>query len=318
VYNGDESIASHEPKEYDLETVGSWRSSHMRIDWSSLPTILMSLKYLVFATLAISGWLLLSRGRPMKRTRLVFQCVAFLTFGGVAGLAVPWFAEHFGLHPSPMCAISKGAAFVSARGVYPTPMVALIAVAVVMTLVGGKAFCGWVCPLGAMQELIGRIPGLPRKRMPFAFSNGVRVIAAIAFAVGLAVFGTITYDWFNPFEALHWTDLTHPLVWAPFVAVVAASLVFYRPFCALLCPMGLLTWALERASLGRIRVTSECDDCGACVKATDCQALPAILDRRSTIPDCHGCGDCLGTCKREFLQFSWKLPTAQEAHTGKP
>lgn len=55
-------------------------------------------------------------------------------------------------------------------------------------------------------------------------------------------------------------------------------------------------------------VRALCDGCNACLKKTDCQALPAIVAGRRLVPDCHGCGDCLGTCKRGFLSFGWRTP----------
>jgi polyferredoxin len=190
-----------------------------------------------------------------------------------------------------------------AKGVLPAPMLALIIVAVGFTLVGGKAFCGWVCPLGALQELLGRIPGLPRRRLSFAVSNTLRALVFSGFVVALVLWQVNIFNWFNPFEMLHWSHLTNPLVWAPALIVIGLSLVLYRPFCALLCPMGLLTWVAERVSFSRVHITSECDDCGACLKTTDCQALPAMLARKHVVPDCHGCGDCLATCKRGFIEF---------------
>lgn len=271
-------------------------------------TFMLTWKYLLFFALAVAGLVLLARSRRMRRSRLALQAVAFVLFGGVLALALPWAARELGLHPSPVCAVAKGTAAAIQRGFVPPPQLAMVLFAVGLTLVGGKAFCGWACPLGALQELVGRIPGLRRLRLPFALTNTVRVAAFAVFLGLLLTSGVIAYDWFNPFEALHWTDLGHVAVWLPLAVVLGASLFVYRPFCAFLCPLGLLTWVVEQASPGRVRVTSECDGCNACLKKTDCQALPAIVAGRSLIPDCHGCGDCLGTCKRGFLSFGWRAP----------
>jgi polyferredoxin len=127
---------------------------------------------------------------------------------------------------------------------------------------------------------------------------------AIFFAVLFAA-GKMAYDWFNPFEFFHWSHLGSAAVWGPMAAVVAASLFVYRPFCAMVCPIGLVTWLVERVSLGRIRVGSACNDCGICVAKTDCQAMPALVARKAIVPDCHGCGDCLGTCPKDALGFGW-------------
>ncbi|MFH1278088.1 MAG: 4Fe-4S binding protein [Candidatus Eisenbacteria bacterium] len=277
----------------------------MTVEWSLMTSLLLSWKYMLFLLLALAGWILLSRNRPMRRSRLVLQGISFLTLGGILGIFLPWAAQAFGLHPSPMCSFGKGIAFPVVSGRIGHPMTLLVGAVVLFTLVGGKAFCAWVCPLGAFQELIGRIPGLGRHRLSFRLTNTIRAAAMALFFVVLFTAARITYDYFNPFEALHWTGLTKPLVWIPLVSVALASLYVYRPFCSLFCPIGLLSWAVERASFGKIRVAPDCNGCGVCLKKTDCQALPALLERSRVVPDCHGCGDCLGTCPTNALSWSW-------------
>jgi polyferredoxin len=280
----------------------------MTTDWSLLPQILFSWKYLAFLALALAGWLLLTHNRPMRPARLILQAVAFVVLGGVLGLALPWAARQFGLHPSPMCAVSKGLAIPILFKKIGLPMLALFGAAVVLGLVGAKGFCGWACPMGAIQELVGRIPGLRRFRLSFALTNTVRIAAFALFFVVLFTAKKISYDWFhlNAFEFFHWQNLGHPAVWGPFAAVLAASLFVYRPFCALLCPLGLFTWLVEMISFGKIRVSRACTECGKCLKETDCQALPALVAGRAVVPDCHGCGDCLRVdCPESAISWRW-------------
>jgi polyferredoxin len=277
----------------------------MAFDWSFFFDLLWSWKYLTILLFAAVGWFLLSRNRPMRRSRLILQVCAFLLFGGVIGLLSPWVAAQYGLHPSPMCAFGKGIAFPALAGTLPAPMVLLMGAIILLAFVGAKGFCGWACPLGAIQEVVGRIPRLKRFRPSFRWTNWFRVLLVAFFFVLLFSARRISYDYFNPFEALHWSHLSHPLVWIPLTTVVAASLFLYRPFCTWICPIGLVSWAVERISLGRIRVGSSCNDCGLCLQKTDCQALPALVARSKIVPDCHGCGDCLDTCPKEAIRYRW-------------
>ncbi len=278
----------------------------MELNWEALRHLLVTWKYFAFGLFACCGWGLLSRNRPIRQSRLLLQGAAVLLLGGIIGLLIPWVSRTFGLHPSPVCAFGKGIAYPIVAGRLGHPMILLLAAVIVTTLVGAKAFCGWACPIGAIQELIGRIPGLRRHVPPFRLTNSVRVAAMLLFFILLFAVSKISYDYFNPFKMLHWSDFGHPLVWAPFAVMILASLYIYRPFCAFLCPIGLLSWLFERFSFGKIRIGTECDQCGVCLDKTDCQALPALVASKRVIPDCHGCGDCLGTCPKEAISWKWR------------
>jgi polyferredoxin len=278
----------------------------MNAEWSVLPKVIFSWKYLLFMLFAAAGWFWLSRNRPMRGQRLLFQAADFILFGGLLGLTVPWVAKAFSIHPSPICAFGKGVGLAVTRHVVGMPMLALIGVVILVGLIGGKAFCGWACPMGALQELLGRIPGLRRIRLPFALTNGVRIAMVAVFLVVLLAWEKISYDYYNPFEVLHWSEISKAAIWAPAAVVAAASLIVYRPFCAFICPVGLVSWLAERVSFGRIRLSGDCNACGACVKETDCQALPALVQRKALVPDCHGCGDCLGACPKQAIRFGWR------------
>jgi polyferredoxin len=288
----------------------------MDINWSVLDRVLISWKYLLFLLFALTGWIFLSRNRGFDRIRILTQLLSLLLFGGVIGLVVPWVARNFGLHPSPMCAVTKGTAFAALRSVLPIPMVTLVFVSILFTIVGAKAFCGWACPLGALQELVNKIPGPWKIRLPFRWTNGIRVLALLAFVPLLMGLKVIIFDYFNPFELFHWRGLANVFVLGPPILVVTASYFVYRPFCSVLCPLGVLTWVFESVSLGRIRVGSDCTSCGICLDNVQCQALPALVERSRVIPDCHGCGACQDQCPEEVISYSWRARWVERLGAG--
>ena len=52
------------------------------------------------------------------------------------------------------------------------------------------------------------------------------------------------------------------------LAVIMGSVVFYRPFCKWLCPLGAFYALLNKVSLFQMRVdTHKCVSCGACARA---------------------------------------------------
>ena len=261
-------------------------------------------KIWIAAILCITALILLVSGRVRRNLRLVFMILAFFAFGVLSALPLGEFARGMGLHPSPLCVVEKPFLFLeSGRGV-PLVFISVFTYIALLTIAGNKLFCGWVCPVGALQEIVHRLP-LPdrwRVRIPFRISNGLRIALLLAFFLLLFSAGRTLYDPINPFHMLHWH-----FSWAvviPFAVVLLLSLPIYRPFCYLACPLGLVTWGLEHLSLFRVRLDRKvCTDCALCLKKSPCPAVGAVLDQSRSRPDCHACGRCIEVCPEDALSF---------------
>ena len=260
----------------------------------------------VAALVGLIGLVLLMRAKVSQTVRLISLVVIFLLFSVVSFLPLGSFAEGMGLHPSPMCTIEKPFLFVEAGRGVPIMFWSLLFFIGVMSVVGNKLFCGWTCPIGALQEVLHRIP-LPKQfkiKPPFRISNSIRVLVFVAFVALVFSVGLSIYEYVNPFEFLHWT-LSAAVIPA-FLVTFLAALFIYRPFCYLICPLGLYTWVLEHLSVLRVKVNkSACTDCNICVVKSPCPAVPAILAEKRIRPDCHACGRCIEVCPEKALDFKW-------------
>jgi polyferredoxin len=181
---------------------------------------------------------------------------------------------------------------------------AILAYVALISLLANKIFCGWNCPIGALQELLHRVP-LPKKlkiKLPFRITNSIRVVVLVAFIAILFTTGYSLYAYINPFEFLHWT-----LEWAvipAFLITFVGALFVFRPFCYLLCPLGMVTWPIEQIALKKVRVDKKaCTMCMRCVKASPCPTVPSILEESRIRPDCHACGICIESCPEKALHF---------------
>ena len=122
--------------------------------------------YLAFAALMLVGVVLLAARWVSRWVRIAMLALAFVLFG--LDLVFP-------LHPSPMCATTNLFTFKAAHGRFFPQFTALFLVMMVPSLIGRKLFCGWVCPLGALQSLVHRIPSPIRwRRFSFTAFNAVR------------------------------------------------------------------------------------------------------------------------------------------------
>lgn len=192
----------------------------------------------------------------------------------------------------------------------------VLAAAVLATAVVGRSFfCGWMCPLGALQEaihgvgqrLLGRTPRLRGAVDRLADSRLARVadrwlrllkyVVLVWAVTGVAVLGVLVWHDVDPWKALitvtGWqTGLG--LVVLGLTAVL--SLVVPRPWCRYACPLGA---ALGLASaISPVAVERHGDACLACDRCT--RACPMGLAvhelTRVTSPDCIACLECVSDC----------------------
>jgi len=262
----------------------------------------------------IGGGLLLMTGKVRRRVRLLALSAVFIVFA-----VLPIFREAAGFfaklapHPSPLCAFAKPVMFSLQEGhlIFPPMFAGVLAMIALLSIAGNKLFCGWVCPIGALQEAVYLAsPRIRKRRLLFVVANSVRIGLLILFVPVLLVFGLYIYGYFNPFEILHWplgTDFWVLYNWAVIVLLAAAAVFVYRPFCHIICPIAALTWFLEFISFARVRVRKEhCNDCGVCVKKAPCSAMKAILADKRVRPDCYACGACIEACPSGALEFKIK------------
>jgi polyferredoxin len=250
------------------------------------------------------GGIILWKARLTQNLRLGFLSIIFFVFAILPALPLGDITRGLGIHPSPMCIVSKPFLFINAGKTIPIIFFSLLLSIIILTIVGNKLFCGWVCPIGAIQEIFNRIP-LPTKykiKLPFKVTNLIRISLFILYIGLIFLLGIGIYDYINPFEFLHWNFELWGIV---FIFIVLITSVFiFRPFCYLICPLGLVTWFFEQISLVKIKIDEYgCTDCEICVEESPCPAMNAILEKDKIIPDCHACGYCIKSCPENAIEF---------------
>jgi polyferredoxin len=273
-----------------------------------------------FVTMLVIGFLamaLLLTKRMKNGVKVPLLLLSTFLYGVAANLPIKLFSG-FSMHPSPICAATKSILYG-----FRTPMMVTLAVILSLTLLGPKLFCGWVCPVGAVQELIAMLAdklGIRRRKWNFRFTQGVRVgiFLLFVFLSATAVLRTTAengqtaalslYDNINAFHGFEIgpqptlaDGLFHYL---PFVLTLAFAFLFYRPFCYLVCPIGLLTNLVENFALFRVVLRRPpCNDCGVCAAESPCPTVPEILKDSAYRPDCYSCAVCVDSCPSKALEF---------------
>jgi polyferredoxin len=273
-----------------------------------------------FVTMLVIGFIaliLLLTKRMKNAIKVPILLLSTFLYGIAANLPIKLFAG-FSMHPSPICSATKSILYG-----FRLPMMVFLAVILVLTLVGPKLFCGWVCPVGAVQELIAMLADklrIRRRKLSFRFTQSVRVAIFLLFVFvsGTAVLHIVQngrtvalslYDYINAFHGFELgaqpTLLDGIFHFLPFVLTLVFAFFFYRPFCYLVCPIGLLTNLVEQFGLFRVVMRKPtCNDCGACAIKAPCPTVPEILKDAAFRPDCFSCNFCVGgCCPKGSLEF---------------
>ena len=187
----------------------------------------------------------------------------------------------------------------------PMTVVLWAFVAVSLVAWGRGTFCGWLCPFGALQELVSQVTrafGLRPLRVRAALDARLKRLKYVVLLgiVGLAAFGAAAAPWtdraveIEPFK----TAITLVFVrswpfvaWA--VALVASSAFVFKGFCRYLCPLGAGLAVLGR--LRRFDWIARRAECG-----TPCQTCRHRCDYEAIAPggavvyeECFQCLECV-------------------------
>jgi NAD-dependent dihydropyrimidine dehydrogenase PreA subunit len=189
-------------------------------------------------------------------------------------------------------------AFIDPRYAIPMVVVATFFLPLVVALFYGRAFCGGVCALGAIQELVLVRPVLVPRRLDQALGllKYVYLGAAITFAVLPAVSRDFVICRFDPFVGFfrHGGPPHMLMIGGAFLVL---GMFVGRPYCRYLCPYGgLLTWCSRLARRGVTVTPDEELDCGLCTEACP---YGAIHQNRAVRKDCLYCARCYECCPRE-------------------
>ena len=166
---------------------------------------------------------------------------------------------------------------------------------------GRGVFCGWLCPFGALQELINeaaRKLKIPQYELPFAVHER---LWAIKYLILLLLFG-ISLESMSTAELFAEVEPFKTAVTLRFdrqwwfvlyaVALLVINLFTRKVYCRYICPLGaalaipsqfrLFDWLKRRKECG--------NPCQLCAKECEIQAIHP--DGRINANECHYCLDC--------------------------
>lgn len=196
----------------------------------------------------------------------------------------------------------------------------------------GRFICGYVCPMGLLQDLVYKIK-TPKLRVRMKYLSYLKYVILAVFVIGLPLL--VRHDltglgapWFCKYICPSGTifgavplisvnDFLRKLIgvlfnWKVALAsiLVISSLFVNRFFCRVLCPLGAIYSLFNRFSFFRINFQEEkCVSCDKCSKACHICLEPV---KQPNAPECVRCGNCVRSCPTKALAYGTALGSKKD------
>lgn len=248
-----------------------------------------------------------SVGARLVRLRHWVQGAALLVWLDPLGLRLHGFCGAvFQCHSCPLATFACPIGVLAhATALHVIPLAAIGTLVLVGALLG-TLVCGWLCPFGFLQDLIGKVP-LPKFQLPRA-AGYFRYVVLIALVLAIPYFfgeghpllicsvcpaGALEGAVPNMVgaaltgRAVEWPNVLKVIVT---VLVVTAMLFTYRPWCRLFCPLGAIYGLFNGVSAVFLRFRRDrCIACGLC--SEPCR-YGVVTAERANDPRCIRCLEC--------------------------
>ena len=187
----------------------------------------------------------------------------------------------------------------------------------------GRTICGWLCPLGLIQELLHKLP-VPKikKSVVTRWLSYLKYVLLVVFVIAIPVWYGINkgipYPGFCKYicpagtlegavgllqnkanaTSFYQLKILFTRKWVIMLVIGLACAFCYRSFCRFICPLGAIYGFFNRFSVIGVRVNADrCNGCGLCVRR--CQMdVKHVGDH-----ECISCGKCMENCAQGAISL---------------
>lgn len=182
---------------------------------------------------------------------------------------------------------------------YSTSFLVLVVV-VIISILFRRSFCGLICPLGALQELFGKI-GKTKLIIPIRWDCIARMLKYLVLTFTLiGALTTASYWWvnFDPYFALFTRKFFTAGTFVLSISFIG-SVLFDRFFCKYLCPFGAFTALIGYFSPTCVeRDDKICIHCNLCSKVCPVN-ISVAKEKQVKSLECISCNECVNICPKE-------------------
>ena len=186
----------------------------------------------------------------------------------------------------------------------------------------GRTICGWLCPLGLIQELFYKIPAPKMKKNRFTrVMTWMKYVILAVFVVAIPLayaaqnfpvpgfckyicpagtfegaMGLLS----NPANSDKFSilNILFTRKFVIMVVIFTACVFIYRAFCRFICPLGAIYGLFAKIAVLGVKVEQpKCTNCGRCV------AQCKMDVRHVGDHECIHCGDCIDVCPTKAISL---------------
>ena len=197
----------------------------------------------------------------------------------------------------------------------------------------GRFICGFLCPFGWFQDLLHKIPGKKLSTAKLKLLRYLKYVILVVFVILLPAFVTNSLGMGDPFFCKYICpqgvlEGAIPLALANsgiraalghlftfkftiLALFIILSILFYRPFCKWICPLGAIYSLFNKVSFLKIQVDHEkCVGCQKCSRV--CKMDVNVVDTPNH-PECIRCGECMKACPTDAICYHYGFSTKKQA-----
>ena len=290
-----------------------------------------------------------TRKKSIRPWRRLFQVVVLLVL-----IAVPYYSQNpsdwspsrivQGQMPTPATSLVSGdtwsfaigdfrlthpvafvESWVSAKVIF-LPLLISVLIPLGITVLLGRIFCSWLCPVGLLLELNTKCHAFLKKR---GLTREIRIpdFRYVILALSLILGFVLAFSVISVFDPPHllgrelmylFTHQEVSLMGVGFLVgiVLFELLVTSRAWCSSFCPSGGGLSILGMKRWCRIRMASErCIHCGDCDAVCPYSLAPMNLadGKQFNWTKCENCGLCRDACPTGAISYSFG-PTNKQIH----
>lgn len=194
----------------------------------------------------------------------------------------------------------------------------------------GRLICGFLCPFGWFQDLLHKIPTKKFSTKKLKVLRYLKYVILAVSVCALPILITNNTGMGAPFfckyicpqgvleggiplalaDSRIRAALGALFTWKAGVltAVVVLSILFYRPFCKWICPLGAFYSLFNKISL--LHYSVDKDKCVSCGKCSNVCKMDVDITKSEAHAECIRCGACVEACPTKAIRVNWGLKTS--------